>query len=73
MPDDNHRCSLSHTSCFHSMHLSFWMVSAWKDLRVRDPVFFFEARKATFLVAMASLKKMLFGLGSVDFREKDER
>jgi len=36
------------------------MVLAWQDLRVRDQMFFFEACKATFFVAMASLKKMLF-------------
>jgi len=36
-------------------------------------VFFFEACKATFLVAIASLKKILFGLGSLNFRERDER
>jgi len=29
--------------------------------------------EATFLVSMASLKKMLFGLGSLDFEERDER
>jgi len=32
-----------------------------------------EACEATFLVAMASFKKMLFGLGSLDFGERDER
>jgi len=46
---------------------------AWQDLRVRDPVFFFEACEITFLVAMASLNKMLFGLGSLDFGVRDER
>jgi len=48
------------------------MLPAWQDLRQKDPVFF-EARKATFLVAIASTKKMLFGLGSLDFGERDER
>jgi len=43
------------------------MVPALKDVRVRDLVFFFKACKPTFLVAMASLKKMLFELGSLDF------
>jgi len=49
------------------------MVPAWEDLRERDLVFFFKALEAMFLVAMASLKKMLFGLGSLDFGERDER
>jgi len=40
---------------------------------VRDSVFFFEAYEATFFVAMASLKKMLFGLGSLNFGERDEK
>ena len=30
-------------------------------------MFFFEACKETFLVVMASLKKMLFGLRSLNF------
>jgi len=42
------------------------MVPAWQDLLERDPVFF-EACEATFLVAMASLKKMLLRLGCLDF------
>jgi len=41
--------------------------------RERDPVFFFEACEAMFLMAMAYFKKMLFGLRSLDFGEKDER
>jgi len=49
------------------------MIPAWQDLRERDLVFFFEAYEATFLVAMASLKKVLFGLRSLDFGERDER
>jgi len=36
-------------------------------------MFFFEAYEATFLVVMACLKKMLFGPGSLNFGEKDER
>ena len=40
-------------------------------MRERDPVFFFETYEATFLVAMASLKEMLFGLGTLDFGERD--
>ena len=51
----------------------FGMVPALLDLREKDPMFFFEACEATFLVAVASLKKMLFRLGSLDFRERDER
>jgi len=49
------------------------MVLAWKELRERDPMPLFKACGATFVVAMASLKKMLFGLGSLDFGERDER
>jgi len=36
-------------------------------------MFFFETYEATFFVVMASLKKMLFRLGSADFGERDER
>jgi len=49
------------------------MVPAWQDLRERDPAFFFKAYEAMFLVTMASLKKILFELGSHGFRERDER
>jgi len=48
------------------------MIPAWQDLLERDPVPFFKACEATFLVAMASLKRMLFGLESLDFGERDE-
>jgi len=48
------------------------MVLAWQDFRERDIMFFFKACKAMF-VAMASLKKMLFGLASLDFGERDEK
>jgi len=41
------------------------MVPPWQDLRAKDLVFFFKAQEAMFLAAMASLKKMLFGLGSL--------
>jgi len=47
------------------------MVPAWKGLRERDSVFFFKACEATFLLAMASLKKMLFRLEGFDFDERD--
>jgi len=36
-------------------------------------VFIFEACKESFFVVMASLKEMLFGFGSLDFEERDER
>ena len=36
-------------------------------------MFLFETWEAAFLVAMASLIKILFGLGSLDFGERDER
>jgi len=49
------------------------MVPTWQDLQERDLVFFFKACDALFLVAMASLKETLFGLGSLDFGERDER
>jgi len=49
------------------------MVLAWQDLQERDLVFFSQACEVTFLVAMASLKKMLFGLGSLDFGERNVR
>jgi len=39
----------------------------------KDSMFFFKASEATFLVAMASLNKMLFGLGSLGFGERDGR
>jgi len=48
------------------------MVPTWQDLLERDLVPFFKACEATFLVAMDSLKKMLFGLGSLDFGERDK-
>jgi len=46
------------------------MVSAWQDLREREAVLFFEACEAMFLVAMVSLKKMLFELGSLNWRKR---
>jgi len=49
------------------------MVPTWQDLREKDSMFFFKASEATFLVAMASLNKMLFGLGSLGFGERDGR
>jgi len=45
----------------------------WKDLQERDPIFFFEVWKATFLVAITPLNKMLFELENLDFWERDER
>jgi len=48
------------------------MVSTWQDLRERDLVFFFEAYAVTFFMAMPSLKKMLFGFGSL-ILEKEMR
>jgi len=54
------------------MHPSFGDDSSLEDLLERDPVPFFKACEATFLVAMASLKRMLFGLESLDFGERDE-
>jgi len=36
-------------------------------------MFFFEAYEATLFMAMAFLKKKLFELGSLIFRERDER
>jgi len=48
------------------------MVPTGQDLLVRDPVLFFKACEAMFLVAVDSLKKM-FGLVSLNFRERDER
>jgi len=55
------------------MHSSFRDGSSLANLRVRDLVFFFEACETTFLVGMASLKKMLFGLAGLHFGERDER
>ena len=48
------------------------MVPTWQDIQERDPVSF-EACEATFSMAKASLNKTLFGLGSLDFRERDKR
>jgi len=36
-------------------------------------VFFFKACKAIFLAPMTPLKKILFGLGSLDFGERDKK
>jgi len=55
------------------MHPSFGNGAAWLDLQVRDSMFFFKACTSTFFVAVASLKKKLFGLGSLDFGERDEK
>jgi len=48
------------------------MLPAWQDLRERDLMFFFKACEAMFLVVMASMKEMLFGLTSLDFGQTDE-
>jgi len=55
------------------MHPSFGDALACPHLRQRDPVFFVEAYEAMFLVVMASLKEMLFRLGSLYFKERGER
>ena len=52
------------------MHPSFGDGASFAGSLERDSMFFFEAYEATFLVAMTSLMKMLFGLGSLDFGEK---
>ena len=49
------------------------MVPDGQDVREKDPMFFFEAYEAMLFVAMASLKKMLLRLESLDFGERDER
>ena len=67
------RCSLSHTSVSIPCTCPFRMVLAWRDLWERDLVFFFKACEATFFMVMTSLKKMLFGLGSLAFGERYER
>jgi len=55
------------------MGSSFGIVPAWQDLGERDLMPFFKAYEAMFFVAMASLKKMLFELGNLNFGERDER
>jgi len=55
------------------MHLSFGSGANLAGSSRERSDFSFKACEATFLVGMASLNKMLFGLGSLDFGEKDKR
>jgi len=41
--------------------------------RARDPVLFFDTYGAMSIVGRACLKKLLFGLESLDFGDRDER
>jgi len=55
------------------MHPSFGDGANLGNLIKKDLVLFFKACEVTFLVGMASLKEMLFGLESLDFEEREEK
>jgi len=55
------------------MHPSFGDGASLARSSRESPMFFFEVCETTFFMAMASLKEMLFRLGSLHFGERDGR